>query len=184
MTKTQTKFYNMLKNQMVDFEEIFHKEFMIQRIEKINDNDLKYLLEDIYNDNDRLSRKGYITYAKFIHYADKFTKNIAEKLAAPHLDKVEELYNKRQLLLSSIEKSAKSIADRNRIINDIENKKLMFNQNGKNILDECDYYIIKKFGFYQFFDENRNYHIKEEIERYLKEYYQAIAINDIKYLKQ
>lgn len=171
MTKTQLKFYNMLKQQIVDFEEIFHKDFMVQRIEKIEDDRLKFLLEEINLDKDKISKKGYITYGKFIHYADKFIDQNIQKISNNiYNEKVESLYKKRDLMLKSIENSAKNIFEKNSIIDDIESKKLMFKENDKNILDECDYFIIEQFGFYNFFDENKNYHIKEDIEKYLSKF--------------
>ena len=57
----------------------------------------------------------------------------------------------------------------------------MFKDNGKNILDKIDYFIIEQFGFYRFFDENRNYMIKEDIERYLK-LYSSISLEQPKLL--
>jgi len=171
MTKTQLKFYNMLKQQIVDFEEIFHKDFMVQRIEKIEDDRLKFLLEEINLDKEKISKKGYITYAKFIHYADKFIDQNILRISNNSYDKkVESLYQKRDLMLKSIENSAKNINERNDLIEQIQSKKLMFKEDGKNILDECDYFIIEQFGFYNFFDENRNYHLKEDIHKYLAKF--------------
>ncbi|MEA3353610.1 MAG: hypothetical protein U9Q33_07335 [Campylobacterota bacterium] len=171
MTRKQQEFYRILANQIVDYSEDFHKEFMVKRIEQIPDDKLKYLLEDINVDKDKIiKKKGYITYAKFIYYADKMIENSIENIMLPKISKVEELYNKRAVLLKTIEDQTNSIHEKNNLIEDIKNKVMMFKDNDKNILDECDYYIINKFGFYQFFDENRNYHIKEDIEKYFKEY--------------
>ena len=65
MTKSQQKFYNIIVNQCVDYEAIFHDDFTIKRIEQISDNNLKYLLEDINIDKDKIGKsKGYITYVK------------------------------------------------------------------------------------------------------------------------
>lgn len=187
MTKTQKKFYDILINQMVDFEEIFHKEFIKQRIEKIPDEKLKYLLENITVDKDRVIRKkGYITYAKFVYYADKMLEGLVETSMLPNISKVDELYKKRELLLRTIEDQAKTIEQRNSLIEDIKNKKLMFKEKDKNVLDNIDYFIIEKFGFYNFFDENRNYHIKEDIEKYYKDYFlqkQLLGNEKVKKLK-
>lgn len=171
MTKIQIRFYNMIKEQMVDYQEVFHKEFLIKRIEKIPDNDLKYFLEQLNIDADKFSKKGYITYAKFLHYADKFIEKEIKHIAQSKHSKIEELYKKRELMLLSIEQTAKNLEHRNSIIEDIKQKRLMFKDNNKNLLDSLDYFIIDKFGFYQFFDENRTYKIKDEIENYLFEYY-------------
>lgn len=188
MTKTQKKFYDILTNQMVDYEEIFHKEFIKQRIEKIPDEKLKYLLEDINVDKDKiLKKKGYITYGKFVYYADKMLEGLLEMTMLPKISKVDELYKKRELLLKTIENQANTIDQRNSLIEDIKNKKLMFKDKDKNILDRIDYFIIEKFGFYNFFDENRNYHVKEDIEKYYKEYFicdQQQGSNEVKKLKQ
>lgn len=172
MTKTQIKFYNIIIKQIVDYEEIFHKEFIKSRIEKIPDEKLKYLLEDINTDKDKIIRKkGYITYAKFAHYADKMINSMIDAKMLPKISKVDELYKKRELLLKTIEDQTSTIQQRNDLIRDLENKVIMFKENDKNILDEIDYFIIGKFGFYNFFDENRNYHIKDEIEKYYKDYF-------------
>ncbi|MGB5792127.1 hypothetical protein, partial [Poseidonibacter sp.] len=88
----------------------------------------------------------------------------------PNHSKVEELYAKRELLLNTIENQTTSISQKNQLIQDIEERKLMFKDNGKNILDEIDYFIIEQFGFYNFFDQNKNYMIKEKIEEFYKQY--------------
>ncbi|MCD4759076.1 MAG: hypothetical protein K8R39_12455 [Arcobacteraceae bacterium] len=172
MTRKQQEFYRILINQMMDFNEDFHKEFTIARIEQISDDNLKYLLEDINTDKDNIvKKKGYITYAKFIYYADKMIDKKIELTMKPQTSKVDELYNKRELLLNTIHNQTKSLQERNDLIENLKNKVVMFKkEDGKNILDEIDYFIIEQFGFYNFFDENKNYMIKEEIERYLKSY--------------
>jgi hypothetical protein len=171
MTKTQIKFYNLITKQIIDFDVIFHKDFIIQRIEKIDDNNLKYLLENINMDKDNIvNRKGYMTYVKFIYYADKMIENNLQITMKKNISKVDELYNKRELLLHTIEVQAKSIKAKNELIESIKNRTMMFNENGKNLLDEVDYFIIEQFGFYNFFDENKNYMVKQEIERYFKLY--------------
>jgi mevalonate kinase len=88
----------------------------------------------------------------------------------PNHSKVEELYNKRELLLHTIETNTKSISEKNQLIQELEEKKRMFKDNGKNILDEIDYFIIEQFGFYNFFDQNKNYMIKEKINEFYKLY--------------
>ncbi len=171
MTKSQQKFYNIIVNQCVDYEAIFHDDFTIKRIEQISDNNLKYLLEDINIDKDKIGKsKGYMTYVKFIHYADKIIDKTIVNGMLPYKTKVEELYKKRDIILSVIEKQAPTISKKNELIQKLENKLIMFKDDGKNILDEIDYFIIAKFGFYNFFDENKNYKIKEEIDKHLKEY--------------
>jgi len=171
MTRKQQEFYRILINQMMDFNEDFHKEFTIKRIEQIPDDSLKYFLEDINIDKDNIvKKKGYITYAKFIYYADKIIDKKIELTMKPQTSKVEELYNKRELLLNTIQTQTKSLQERNELIENLKNKVVMFKENGKNILDEIDYFIIEQFGFYNFFDENKNYMVKEEIEKYLKSY--------------
>jgi hypothetical protein len=171
MTRKQQEFYRILINQMMDFNEDFHKEFTIKRIEQISDDNLKYLLEDINIDKDNIvKKKGYITYSKFIYYADKLIEKKAQLIMKPKKDKVEELYNKRALLLNTIQNQTKSLQERNTLIENLQNKIVMFKDNDKNILDDVDYFIIEQFGFYNFFDENKNYKIKEEIEKYLKIY--------------
>lgn len=175
MTKKQQEFYRIITNQMFDFNEDFHSDFTIKRIEKIEDDKLKYLLEDINTDKDQIvKKKGFITYAKFIYYADKMINSKLSLLIEDKISKVEQLYNKRALLLHTIETQTKTIKEKNELIENLKNKVIMFKDNGKNILDECDYYIIEKFGFYNFFDENKNYMIKEEIETHLKEYTQEV----------
>lgn len=181
MTRKQQEFYRILANQIVDYSEDFHKEFMIKRIEQIPDDKLKYLLEDINVDKDKIiKKKGYTTYAKFIYYADKMIENNINNIMLPKISKVEELYNKRSLLLKTIEDQTNSIQEKNELIENLKNKTVMFKDNDKNILDECDYYIIDKFGFYQFFDENRNYNVKEDIEKHLKEYISSKMLIDNK----
>jgi len=171
MTRKQQEFYRIITNQMFDFNEDFHSDFTIKRIEQIEDDKLKYLLEDINTDKDQIvKKKGFVTYAKFIYYADKMIDNAIALTMKPSISKVDELYNKRALLLNTIENQTKSIKERNELIENLKNKVVMFKDDGKNILDECDYYIIEKFGFYNFFDENKNYMVKEEIETHLKEY--------------
>jgi len=171
MTRKQQEFYRILVNQMMDFNEDFHKEFTINRIEQISDDNLKYLLEDINTDKDNIvKKKGFITYAKFIYYADKMIEKHIELTMKPQTSKVDELYNKRALLLDTIQMQTKSLHQRNELIENLKNKVVMFKENEKNILDEIDYFIIEQFGFYNFFDENKNYMVKEEIEKYLKLY--------------
>ncbi len=170
MTKKQQEFYRLIVNQMVDFNEDFHKEFIIKRIEPINDDKLKYLLEQISMDKDKIgSKRGYLTYSKFIYYADKF-QNSSIAIELKKQTKAQELYKKRDWLLNSIQTQSHSLEERNKLIQGLQNRSLMFNQDGKNILDAIDYYIIDKFGFFNFFDENKNYHILEEIEQYYKDY--------------
>jgi hypothetical protein len=170
MTKKQQEFYRLIVNQMVDFNEDFHKEFTIKRIQSINDEQLKYLLEDINIDKDKIgSKKGYLTYSKFIYYADKF-QNKALLLDTKKQTKPHELYKKRDWLLKSIESQSNTLEEKNKLIEGLQNRTLMFSQDGKNILDSIDYFIIEKFGFFNFFDENKNYHILEEIEKYYKDY--------------
>lgn len=171
MTKKQQEFYRIITNQMFDFNEDFHKEFTIERIEKIDDNQLKYLLEAITVDADMIvKKKGFVTYAKFVYYADKMIEEELKSAMLPNHSKVEELYAKRELLLNTIENQTTSISQKNQLIQDIEERKLMFKDNGKNILDEIDYFIIEQFGFYNFFDQNKNYMIKEKIEEFYKQY--------------
>ena len=171
MTRKQQEFYRMIANQMVDYNEDFHKEFTIQRIEKIQDNNLKYLLENINIDKDKIvKKKGYMTYSKFIYYADKMIDNMVLKNMLPKISKVEELYQKREMLLKTIENQTSTIGQKNDLIENLKNKVVMFKDKDKNILDTIDYFIIEQFGFYNFFDENKNYHVRENIEKYLKEY--------------
>lgn len=171
MTKKQQELYRIITNQMFDFNEDFHKEFTIERIEKIEDNKLKYLLENITVDKDNIvKRKGFVTYAKFVYYADKMIEEDLQSAMLPNHSKVEELYKKRELLLHTIQTQTKNITEKNQLIVNLENKKIMFKDNGKNILDEIDYYIIDKFGFFNFFDQNKNYMIKEKIDEFYKEF--------------
>ena len=171
MTRKQQEFYRMIANQMVDYNEDFHKEFTIQRIEKIQDDNLKYLLENINIDKDKIvKKKGYMTYSKFIYYADKMIENMVLKNMLPKISKVEELYQKREMLLKTIENQTATIEQKNNLIENLKNKVVMFKDKDKNILDTIDYFIIEQFGFYNFFDENKNYHVRENIEKYLKEY--------------
>lgn len=175
MTSLQQDFYKFIRQQIIEFNEDFQEEITISRIEKISDENLQYLLDEIYSDKDNVSTKkykGYVTYQKFIYYTDKYI-NLDKKnmLNINNKEpKVEELYNKREWLLQGISAQANNMDERNKLIEGIKNKTLMFNKDGKNILDECDYFIIEKFGFFNFFDENKNYHIKEEIEQFYKEY--------------
>ncbi|MEA3554296.1 MAG: hypothetical protein U9R39_07850 [Campylobacterota bacterium] len=171
MTRKQQEFYRIVANQIVDYNEDFHKEFTIKRIEQISDDKLKYLLEDINTDKDKIGKKkGYVTYVKFVHYADKIIDGTINNEMLPYKSKVEELYKKRDILINTISTQAPTIAKKNELIQNLENKLIMFKDNGKNMLDKIDYYIISKFGFYNFFDENKNYKIKEEIDKHLKEY--------------
>jgi len=171
MTKKQQEFYRIITNQMFDFNEDFHKDFTIERIEQISDDKLKYLLEDITVDKDNIvKKKGFVTYAKFVYYADKMIENVLQQAMLPNHSKVEELYIKRELLLHTIETQTKNITEKNQLIKDLEDKKVMFKDNGKNILDEIDYFIIEQFGFYNFFDQNKNYMIKEKIDEFYKQY--------------
>lgn len=171
MTKKQQELYRIITNQMFDFNEDFHKEFTIERIEKIDDNKLKYLLENITVDKDNIvKRKGFVTYAKFVYYADKLIEEELRSAMLPNHSKVEELYTKRELLLHTIQTQTKSLTEKNQLIEDLENKKIMFKDDGKNILDEIDYFIIDQFGFFNFFDQNKNYMIKEKIDEFYKEY--------------
>jgi len=171
MTKKQQELYRIITNQMFDFNEDFHKEFTIQRIEKIQDDKLKYLLENITVDKDNIvKKKGFLTYAKFVYYADKMIEDEIKEAMLPNHSKVDELYKKRELLLQTIENQTNSISEKNKLIEDLENKIVMFKDNGKNILDVIDYFIIEKFGFYNFFDSNKNYMMKEQIDEFYKQF--------------
>ncbi len=181
MTKKQQELYRIITNQMFDFNEDFHKDFTIERIEKIDDNKLKYLLENITVDKDNIvKRKGFVTYAKFVYYADKMIEEELQSAMLPNHSKVEELYAKRELLLHTIQTQTKNLTEKNQLITDLENKKMMFKDDGKNILDETDYYIIDKFGFFNFFDQNKNYMIKEKIDEFYKEFIKEKLENDKK----
>ena len=179
MTKKQQELYRIITNQMFDFNEDFHKEFTIERIEKIKDNQLKYLLENITVDKDNIvKKKGFVTYAKFVYYADKMIEEEIQNAMLPNHSKVEELNTKRELLLNTIETNTNSISEKNRLIEDLQNKKIMFKDNGKNILDEIDYFIIEKFGFFNFFDQNKNYMIKEQIDEFYKEFIKEQVVDN------
>jgi hypothetical protein len=173
MTSLQQDFYKFIRQQIIEFNEDFQEEITISRIERIPDDHLQNLLDEIYSDKDNISTKkykGYVTYQKFIYYTDKLLESTLQLKTNSTIKKVEELNNKRQWLLQGIENQTNSLEDRNKLIKGLQNKTLMFNKDGKNILDECDYFIIEHFGYFNFFDENKNYHIKEEIEKYYKEY--------------
>jgi len=179
MTRKQQEFFTIITNQMFDFNEDFHSDFTIERIEKIDDSKLKYLLEDITVDKDKIvNKKGFITYAKFVYYADKLIENELQKQMLPNHSKVDELYNKRELLLHTIEANTKNISEKNQLIQDLEMKKVMFKDDGKNILNEIDYFIIEQFGFYNFFDQNKNYMVKEKIDEFYKIYTQKKMLED------
>jgi len=179
MTKTQLKFYNLITKQIVDFDVIFHKDFIIQRLEKIEDEKLKYLLESINIDKDQITyKKGFVTYAKFVYYADKIIEEELQTAMLPDYSKVTELYKKRDLLLATIESQTSTISQKNKLIQDLQDKKLMFKDKGKNILDEIDYFIIEKFGFYNFFDHNKNYMIQEKIDEFYKSFLREKAISN------
>ncbi len=171
MTRKQQEFFTIITNQMFDFNEDFHSDFTIERIEKIPDDKLKQLMEDITVDKDKIvNKKGFITYAKFVYYADKLIDKELEKAMLVNHSKVDELYEKRECLLDTIASQTSNITQRNQLIQDLENKKIMFKENGKNVLDEIDYFIIDKFGFFNFFDANKNYMIKEQIDEFYKEF--------------
>jgi len=171
MTRKQQEFFTIITNQMFDFNEDFHSDFTIERIEKISDDKLKYLLEDITVDKDKIvNKKGFITYAKFVYYADKLIEKELQKAMLPNNSKVEELFAKRALLLHTVETQTDTITQKNQLIEDLKNKKVMFKENGKNLLDQIDYFIIEQFGFYNFFDQNNNYMIREKIAEFYKEY--------------
>jgi len=172
MTKIRQKFYDMIINQIVDFNPIFHKEFIQTRISKIPEDKLRFLQENILTNQDKIGKKGYIDYNKFVYYADKLIKEQQlQTLQLPNqISKVDELYEKREMLIQTLLNTTNSIKQRNQLIENLKTKKSIFEIDGKNILDACDYYIIEQFGFYNFFDPNKNYMVKEEIEKYLLNY--------------
>ena len=171
MTRKQQEFFTIITNQMFDFNEDFHSDFTIERIEKIQDDKLKILVENITVDKDKIvNKKGFVTYAKFVYYADKLIEEELQTAMLPNHSKVDELYEKRELLLHTIQTQTTNITEKNQLIQDLENKKIMFKDNGKNLLDEIDYFIIDKFGFFNFFDQNKNYMIKEKIDEFYKVY--------------
>ncbi|MEA3511959.1 MAG: hypothetical protein U9R37_00005 [Campylobacterota bacterium] len=189
MTKTQIKFYNLITKQIIDFDVIFHKDFIIQRLEKITDEKLKYLLENINIDQDKIvNKKGYTTYAKFAYYADKMINEKLELQLENKISRVDELYNKRAILIDTIDKQSSTMNERLELIENLKTKKLMFkNDNGKSILDSIDYFIIEQFGFNEFFDINKNYKVKDLIQNYLKQYYKQQELphkNGVKYLQR
>jgi hypothetical protein len=173
MTKIQQKFYDMITNQIVDFSPIFHKEFIQERIQKIPEHQLRFLQENIITNKDKIGKKNYIDYSKFTYYADKMINEQTQQLCYG-LDtgsKAQELYKKREMLIQLILDNTNSIDERNKFIENIKTKQTIFQQDGKNILDAIDYYIIEQFGFYNFFDPNKNYMVYEEIEKHLYSYY-------------
>ena len=173
MTSLQQEFYKLIRQKVIEFNEDFHEEMTIQRIEKIPDEQLKHLLDDIYSDKDTIApkkHKGYITYAKFIYYTDKRLEQQSHLLLDKKLPQIDELYKKREMLIQILSNSTNSISERNQLIQNFQIKKSIFEIDGKNILDETDYYIIEQFGFYNFFDPNKNYMIKEELEKHLLNY--------------
>ena len=173
MTNLQQEFYKLIRQKVIEFNEDFHEEMSIQRIERVPDEQLKYLLDDIYSDKDSIApkkHKGYITYAKFIYYIDKRLEKQSNLLIANKIPKVDELYQKREMLIQTLLNNTNSIDERNKLIENLQTKKSIFEVDGKNILDTCDYYIIEQFGFYNFFDPNKNYMVKEEIEKHLMSY--------------
>lgn len=173
MTRMQQEFYRIITNQMIDFIEDFHREFTIERIEKIQEKKLRFLLENITVDKDKIvNKKGFLTYSKFVYYADKMIEEESEKIVSINSSKIEELLQKRDFLLYTLETHTPILSKRHQLIQDLSEKKLMFKKNGKNILDEIDYFIIEKFGFYNFFDSNKNYMIKEKINTFYKEFIQ------------
>jgi len=171
MTRKQQEFFTIITNQMFDYNEDFHSDFAIERIEKIKDSKLKYLLENITVDKDKIvNKKGFVTYAKFVYYADKLIEEELKTAMLPNHSKVEELYKKRELLIDTIQSQTNSITEKNQLIENLKNRKIMFKDKGKNILDEIDYFIIDRFGFYNFFDQNKNYMIQEKIDDFYKEF--------------
>jgi len=173
MTNLQQEFYKLIRQKVIEFNEDFHEEITISRLEKVPDEQLKHLLDNIYSDKDAIApkkHKGYITYAKFIYYTDQLLENQTHLLLSNNNPKVDELYEKREMLIQTLLNSTNSINERNTLIENLQTKKSIFEVDGKNILDECDYYIIEQFGFFNFFDPNKNYMVKEEIEKYLKSY--------------
>ncbi|MEA3316161.1 MAG: hypothetical protein U9Q30_09915 [Campylobacterota bacterium] len=173
MNDYQKDFYKIITNQMLDYNEGLHELFIINRIHQIDERDLRFLLENINVDKDNITnKKGYITYVKFIHYADKMINYKVNLILNKYKDKTESLYNKRELLLKTISAKNLNIEERNKLVEDIELKKLMFkdNKTNKNMLDYVDYFIISKIGYNNFFNENKNHMIKENMNRYLKEY--------------
>lgn len=173
MNDYQKDFYKIITNQMVDYNEGLHELFIINRLHQINQEDLKFLLENINVDKDNITnKKGYITYFKFIYYADKMINYKINLILDKYKNKTEELYKKREILLKTISEKDLNIEKRNKLVEDIESRKLMFkdNKTNKNMLDDVDYFIISKIGFNNFFNENRNHRIKENMNRYLKDY--------------
>lgn len=179
MTEKQRSFIKLLTDNMMDYDESFHKSFIYERIKKIPEDKLKYLLEDININKDKIDSFRNKTYKQFVYYADKLIKEqIKQNLQLPNkTSKVDELYQKRELLIESILNNTNSIDERNKLIENIKTKKSIFEVGGKNILDAVDYYIIEQFGFYNFFDPNKNYMIKEEIEKYLQNYALLQTVN-------
>jgi len=172
MTKIRQKFYDMITAQIVDFNPIFHKEFIQQRILQIPEDKLRFLQESIVTNHDKIGKKGYIDYNKFVYYADKLIKEQQlQTLKLPNtISKVDELYKKREMLIQTIQENTNTLDEKNQLIENLKTKKSIFEIDGKNILDKCDYYIIEQFGFYNFFDPNKNYMVKEEIEKHLINY--------------
>ncbi len=180
MTEKQRSFIKLLTDNMMDYDESFHKSFIQQRVKQIPQEKLKDLLEAININKDKIDSFRNKTYKQFVYYADKMIDTqIKENLQLPNKhSKVEELYQKREMLIQLILDNTSGISERNKLIENIQNKKTIFETEGKNILDEVDYYIIEQFGFYNFFDPNKNYMIKEEIEKHLQTYTLKIASND------
>jgi hypothetical protein len=171
MTKIQIKFYEMITRQMVDFNSIFHSSLIKQKIKQIKEDDLKYLYDNIATNKDNIGKKGYIDYIKFVHYADKLIKQYNNIQIDKYDNKVEELYKKRDKIIYTLEYlSDNNLAKRNKLIEDFASKKIIFSENEKNIFDSVDFFIIEKIGFYQFCDENTQYKIKEQINKYYQEY--------------
>ena len=172
MTEKQRGFIKLLTDNMMDYDESFHKSFIYERIKQIPEDKLKYLLEAINMNKDKIDSFRNKTYKQFVYYADKLiNEELKKTLKLPNKNSsVDELYEKREMLIQTLLNSTNSINERNQLIENLQSRKSIFEVNGKNILDERDYYIIEQFGFYNFFDSNKNYMIKEELEKHLLNY--------------
>jgi len=171
MTKIQIKFFNLISNLIIDFDAIFHKDLIIVKIKKIDEDKLKYLLENITEDKDNLIKnKTYTTYAKFVYYANKMIDSDLAKQTLPYNSTIDILLEKRRKLIDAVANQQLNMAKRKQLIDDIASKKLMFKgDDGKSLLSVQEYYILNQFGFYSFLDENNNYKIKEKLEIILKQ---------------
>jgi len=183
MTKTQTIYFKYLTTQMIDYNDIIHKNIIIKHLERIPDHKLETFYEKLLEDK-LTKKKGFISMITFVNLAEiEVQKYVGAELASLQ-PKIDLLYDKREMAIKQIQNM--TIQDKYNFIEKVKEKKAGFGTQENPFFDELELFVIEKqFGWNSFLDDNNNYLIKEEITKGFKFYLMQkymLPDNDVKRL--